>query len=183
MSPQPSDPTPHAIPCAARDTPTRRYWVGCSGYFYRGWRGRFYPADLSSKDWLTYYAQHFNTVEINSTFYRFPTLAHLRRWGQEVSEGFVFALKAPRLITHVQRFNDPTSVATLYQVVQAGLAGHLGAVLFQFPLTCTTNPRRWSGCWTCWTQGGRMCSSSATLHGGVPQPMLPWPSGGWPFAA
>ncbi len=106
--------------------------VGCSGYFYWGWRGLFYPEELPPSGWLDYYARHFKTVELNSSFYRFPTRKTVARWRKQAPAGFVYTIKAPRRITHIERFSEPASIASLYEVL-AGLEENLGAVLFQLP--------------------------------------------------
>ncbi len=91
--------------------------VGCSGYFYWGWRGRFYPEDLPPSRWLEFYAGRFDTVELNSSFYRFPTHKTVARWRRAAPAGFVYTVKAPRRITHIERFSEPASVRALYEVV------------------------------------------------------------------
>ena len=71
--------------------------IGCSGWNYAHWRGRFYPADLPSSRWLEYYAERFDTVEANSTFYRLPTAETFGAWRQATPSGFVMAVKAPQI--------------------------------------------------------------------------------------
>src|SRR4030095_15025801 len=81
-------------------SPFSMIWhIGCSGFYYRDWREKFYPADLPQKQWLPYYAQHFNTVEINATFYHFPKPSFLESIYEKTGSSFVFTIKAPRLIT------------------------------------------------------------------------------------
>jgi len=106
--------------------------VGTSGYFYRGWRGAFYPPELSPSEYFAYYQEHFDTVEVNASFYRFPTRETVRRWYREAREGFLYAVKAHREITHIKRFQDPERVRTFYEAV-AALGEKLGPVLFQLP--------------------------------------------------
>ena len=110
----------------------KQVWVGCSGYFYWGWRGLFYPEEAPPSRWFEFYARRFDTVEMNSTFYRFPTEATVKRWLKKAPESFRFTVKAPRRITHIERMKEPASVAKLYAVLRA-LGDHLGAVLFQLP--------------------------------------------------
>jgi len=110
----------------------KRALVGCSGYFYWGWRGVFYPEEVRPSDWLDYYARHFRTVELNSSFYRFPTRRTVARWRRQAPAGFVYSVKAPRRITHVERFAEEASLRKFFEVV-AGLEEHLGALLFQMP--------------------------------------------------
>src|SRR5205085_2191697 len=80
--------------------------VGTSGYNYEAWRGSFYPAELSSKKMLAYYAERFSTVEINYSFYRKPTPKILEGWSAQVAPGFRFALKAWQRITHQKRLRE-----------------------------------------------------------------------------
>ena len=107
--------------------------VGTSGYSYREWKGTFYPARLSSREMLGYYAQRLGAVEINNTFYRMPTAAVLQVWSQQVPGDFVFTFKAPQVITPRKRLrNVDGETAHLFGTL-AVLGGKLGPVLFQFP--------------------------------------------------
>lgn len=114
---------------------TSRILVGTSGYVYRHWRGRFYPPDVPAKRWLEYYATVFDTLELNSTFYRLPDVATFRRWRDAVPAGFVFAVKASRFLTHVKRLRDPERPLALLLRRARYLGDHLGPVLFQLPAT------------------------------------------------
>lgn len=108
--------------------------VGTSGYFYRHWAGPFYPADLKTHRWFGFYAERFDTVEINASFYRFPTESAVRRWRRQAPDGFVYAIKANRLITHLKRFaGTEAQSAALYAVLKDHLGNMLGPVLFQLP--------------------------------------------------
>jgi len=108
--------------------------VGTSGYSYKEWKGSFYPEDLKTEAMLRYYAQRFPTVEINNTFYRMPGKDMLARWAEEVPDGFVFVLKAPRRITHEKRLSADSvdTVDYLYKTANV-LVDRLGPVLFQLP--------------------------------------------------
>lgn len=79
------------------------YLVGTSGWNYWHWRGRFYPQFLSNKEWFSYYAQEFNTVEINYSFYHWPQEKTMEKWYQQAPVGFRYSLKLPRTITHLKR--------------------------------------------------------------------------------
>jgi uncharacterized protein YecE (DUF72 family) len=109
-------------------------YVGTSGYSYDEWRGSFYPQDLPAKRMLNYYGERLNAVEINNTFYRLPKASVLEGWGDQVSEGFRFSIKASRRITHFTRLKPEASEPTAYMMstLQA-LGPRLGAVLFQLP--------------------------------------------------
>ncbi len=111
-----------------------KYWIGCSGFSYKHWRDVFYPKGLSSTKWFEYYCQHFNTVELNVTFYRFPQLSFLKSWYDRSPEEFKFAVKAPRTITHFQKFTGSSELLnTFYETVKEGMKEKLGCILFQLP--------------------------------------------------
>lgn len=83
-----------------------KLYIGTSGWQYKGWKGNFYPEDIPQKDWLRYYSKQFNTVEINSSFYRQTKASTFKKWKAEVGPDFTFAIKAVRFITHVKRLKD-----------------------------------------------------------------------------
>ena len=108
--------------------------IGCSGYHYSDWKRIFYPEGLAQRKWFEFYTGHFNTLELNMTFYRFPKVEFLQNWYHRSPDNFMFAVKAPRLITHYKRLNDAQRVLSdFYNTVQQGLLEKLGCVLFQFP--------------------------------------------------
>jgi uncharacterized protein YecE (DUF72 family) len=106
--------------------------IGTSGWTYRDWRGRFYPAKLPQSEWLAYYAQRFPTVELNVTTYRLPKEHDLVRWSA-VPPGFVYTVKLSRLITHRKRPGEPRVFVDNYMARIAPLEPHLANVLAQFP--------------------------------------------------
>jgi len=107
--------------------------VGTSGYNYEAWRGIFYPDELPAKKMLTYYASHFDTVEINYSFYRKPTPKTLANWAAQVPPGFRFALKAWQRITHQKRLKEAAELVTAFAEVARELGGRLAPVLYQLP--------------------------------------------------
>lgn len=108
--------------------------TGCSGYYNRHWKNIFYPEDLPQNKWFEFYSQQFNTVELNTTFYRFPTAQSLHEWYKKSPEDFTFSVKAPKLITHIKKFNDcQQQVDEFYLACKQGLRDKLGCVLFQLP--------------------------------------------------
>lgn len=112
----------------------KKWWVGCSGFYYKHWRDKFYPKGLAQRKWFEFYCQSFNTVELNVTFYRYPKLAALQGWYDRSPEGFRFTVKAPRLITHYKKFNNALREANdFYELAREGLREKLGCVLFQMP--------------------------------------------------
>ena len=108
--------------------------IGCSGFHYADWKEIFYPPGLPQKKWFDYYCTHFNTLELNVTFYRFPQLAFLQNWYDKSPEGFDFSVKAPRLITHYKLFSDTKRLlGDFYGTTRDGLKDKLGCILFQLP--------------------------------------------------
>jgi uncharacterized protein YecE (DUF72 family) len=108
-------------------------YCGVSGFSYAEWKGDFYPKGLRPGGMLAYYAKHLSTTELNNTFYRMPKDEQFQAWGGEVPEDFRFAVKAPRLVTHIKRLNGvETPTADFLERVQH-LGARLGPVLFQLP--------------------------------------------------
>lgn len=108
-------------------------YVGTSGYSYKEWKGTFYPSDLAAAKMLSFYAQHFSTVEINNSFYRMPDAKTMTKWASEVPDGFTFVLKAPQRITHQKKLVDcGGDVQYLFETAEA-MGAKLGPVLFQLP--------------------------------------------------
>jgi uncharacterized protein YecE (DUF72 family) len=107
--------------------------LGTSGWSYPGWSALFYPEDLSSKDWLDFYSRHFDTVEINMTFYRFPKPETLRGWLDKTPPHFVFTLKANRQITHLKKIRDVYHEVRYFYILANSLKEKLGCILFQLP--------------------------------------------------
>lgn len=111
-----------------------QWFIGCSGFYYKEWKGKFYPADLPQRSWFEFYAQHFNALELNNTFYRFPQPQFLQNWYDKAPADFRFSVKAPREITHDNLFAGTEDVSNqLYDVLRDGLKEKLGCLLFQLP--------------------------------------------------
>jgi uncharacterized protein YecE (DUF72 family) len=120
----------------------RRYWTGTSGWVYPHWSGVFYPPDLKQKDWFVHYSRHFETVEINNTFYRLPKESAWRKWRDQRPEGFRYAVKGSRFITHVKRLRGVEEPIETF-VGRARLLGDgLGPVLWQLPPQMKVNVDR-----------------------------------------
>lgn len=116
--------------------------IGTSGWHYGHWRGRFYPAELPSQEWLAYYAERFSTVEINNSFYKLPEVETFRSWRQGSPSGFLFVVKANRYITHMKKLKDPDQpIANLMERVDE-LGDRLGPILFQLPPKWKVNADR-----------------------------------------
>jgi uncharacterized protein YecE (DUF72 family) len=107
--------------------------VGTSGFDYKDWRGSFYPRFIKSGDRLAFYADHFDTVELNVTFYRMPAASAFRGWRDAVPEGFVFAVKASRYLTHIRRLVDPEQPVEFLMERAGELGDRLGPILLQLP--------------------------------------------------
>jgi len=110
-----------------------RLRTGTSGFSYKEWKGTFYPEDLPAKSFLSYYAEHFPTVEINNTFYRLPKRETLEKWADTVGEDFQFVLKASRRITHFKRLKEIDEVLEYFLETATALGPHQGPFLFQLP--------------------------------------------------
>ena len=107
--------------------------VGTSGYSYAEWKGSFYPEKLPAKDMLKFYAESFDTVEINNTFYRMPQPSLLTGWMAQVPSTFTFVLKAPRRLSHGKAWSEDQAGFDLFVKTARTLEGRLGPVLFQLP--------------------------------------------------
>ncbi|RPI35605.1 MAG: DUF72 domain-containing protein [Nitrospiraceae bacterium] len=107
--------------------------VGTSGYGYKEWKGTFHPEKISPKEMLRFYSERLNTVEINNTFYHMPTEDVLASWAEQVPDNFVFAIKAPQVITHLKRLRNVGSETEYLFRTLSVLERKLGPVLFQFP--------------------------------------------------
>ena len=119
-------------------------WIGTSGWIYPHWVGRFYPPNLPVRDHLSYYAQHFPTVEINRSFYRLPTREQFHSWAEQTCShpGFRFAVKASRYITHMKKLQNVEDGLTRLITSASGLGEKLGPFLYQLPSRWHANPSR-----------------------------------------
>jgi uncharacterized protein YecE (DUF72 family) len=109
--------------------------IGCSGWNYAHWRGRVYPKGLPTSRWLEHYATLFDTVEVNSTFYRLPRRDAVARWVDQTPDGFLFTVKASRYLTHLKRLTDlDEGVARFYERIEPLVRSpKMGPVLWQLP--------------------------------------------------
>ncbi len=107
--------------------------VGTIGWSYSFWKPSFYPEKLASKDFLTYYASHFGSVEVDSTFYRIPTAKTVTEWQKQTPSSFMFSLKFPQQITHVKMLKDCQQETKVFLERVALLGEKLGVLLLQFP--------------------------------------------------
>jgi uncharacterized protein YecE (DUF72 family) len=118
--------------------------IGCSGWNYRDWRGAFYPDRLPARRWLECYAERFDTVEVNTTFYRLPRRDAVAHWVQQTPDGFGFAVKASRYLTHIRRLRDVRDgVARFMERIEPLVeADRLIATLWQLPATFRRDDER-----------------------------------------
>jgi uncharacterized protein YecE (DUF72 family) len=109
--------------------------IGCSGWNYRHWREIVYPQGLAARRWLEHYATLFDTVEVNTTFYRLPTEKAVAGWAEQSPPGFLFSVKGSRYLTHMRRLRDTAQGVTRFYAPLAPLveARKLGPVLWQLP--------------------------------------------------
>ena len=108
--------------------------IGCSGWFYWGWRGRFYPLELPTHRWFEHYARHFKTVELNAPFYSWPKKSTVRGWLRQAPPRFIYTIKVNRMITHDFRMEGTRMlVEQFYLDVGEPLGKRMGCFLFQFP--------------------------------------------------
>ena len=121
---------------------TPKFLVGTSGWNYPHWRNRFYPRELPASGWLAYYARHFPTVEVNSTFYRLPESQTFASWRASARGSFVFAVKASRFITHIKRLRQVRRPVRRLLLRAGRLGRRLGPILFQLPPNAAVDEAR-----------------------------------------
>jgi uncharacterized protein YecE (DUF72 family) len=107
--------------------------IGTSGWVYKHWQGLFYPSDLRQQDWYSFYAAHFDTVEINYSFYRLPSEKSFNRWQEQAPSGFIYTLKANRFLTHIKRLEDIKEPLQTFLSRTRLLGDRLGPILWQLP--------------------------------------------------
>jgi len=125
------------------NTMRARCLVGTSGWNYEHWSGGvFYPAGMKRSEWFSYYCRHFQSVEINNSFYRLPEKRVFQKWYEAAPNDFTFAVKASRFITHMKKLVQPQEHVPLFLENATGLGEKLGVLLFQLPPYWKFNPDR-----------------------------------------
>jgi uncharacterized protein YecE (DUF72 family) len=121
--------------------------VGCSGWAYASWKPGFYPAQVSAKKFLEYYATQLNTVEVNYTFRTLPSRATVDGWLAQTGEGFRFSFKAPQRITHIRRLKDCGEALAQFaeSIAPVEEEGRMGLILFQLPPNMKADAERLKG--------------------------------------
>jgi uncharacterized protein YecE (DUF72 family) len=130
--------------------------IGCSGWNYDDWRGTFYPERAPKRRWLELYAERFDTVEVNTTFYRLPNREAVAAWVRHTPDSFLFAVKASRYLTHIRRLRDlGQGIERYYERIEPLIeAGRLGPVLWQLPPNFHRDDER-LGAWLAALPAGR----------------------------
>ena len=116
--------------------------VGCSGWVYKHWRGSFYPEGLPQKRWFERYSEEFDTVEINASFYRLPLASTFDGWREKAPEGFRYAVKVNRFITHMKKLFDCEEAVDRFIELVRPLGEKLGPLLYQLPPSLHKNLER-----------------------------------------
>ena len=117
-------------------------WIGTSGWHYKHWLGNFYPERLPASRMLAHYIQHFDTVELNNTFYQLPRATSLSTWRDSTPPGFRFAVKGSRFLTHMKKLNNAQDGLQRFLDAVDVLGPKLGPVLFQLPPNWEIDPDR-----------------------------------------
>jgi uncharacterized protein YecE (DUF72 family) len=133
--------------------------IGCSGWNYAHWRERVYPKGLPPRGWLEHYATLFDTVEVNTTFYRLPKRSAVAGWVEQTPKSFLFTVKASRYLTHIKRLTDMESgVARFYERIEPLVeSGKLGPVLWQLPANFRRDDERLESALEHLPESGRHC--------------------------
>lgn len=116
--------------------------VGCSGWVYKHWRGLFYPEGLPQRLWFQRYAEEFDTVEINASFYRLPLATTFEGWRDKAPPGFRYAVKVNRFITHMKKLLDSEEAVDQFIALTRPLGDTLGPLLYQLPPSLHKNVER-----------------------------------------
>jgi len=119
-----------------------KYFIGTSGWVYPHWRDVFYPPKLAQPKWLEFYTQHFSTVELNNSFYRLPSEKTFSNWRDTSPEGFIYAVKVSRFITHIKRLKDVEEPVETFLSRAHHLEEKLGPLLYQLPPNMHRNDER-----------------------------------------
>ncbi len=117
-------------------------FVGTSGWQYAHWKRAFYPDKLPQREWLRYFADRFQTVEVNNTFYNLPERSVFEHWRKATPDDFVLAVKMSRYLTHLKRLHDPAEPVQRFLRRARALGPKLGPILLQLPPRMTADVSR-----------------------------------------
>lgn len=120
-------------------------YIGTSGFYYNDWKDTFYPEDLAKKDWLPFYSKHFETVEINNTFYNTPQKSTFEKWRENTPVNFRFTLKGSRYVTHIKKLSEPKEGVTNFYKAIEPLTEKTDCVLWQLPPNLHFNAQKLKG--------------------------------------
>ncbi|PZM14929.1 hypothetical protein CPY51_09040 [Rhizobium tubonense] len=120
-------------PLAEPDRCMADFYIGCSGWFYWHWKGKFYPEAIPTNQWFSIYQAEFETVELNAPFYSWPTIAAVRTWLRQAESSFVYTVKVCELITHVMRFEGTETLVRDFGFIADLLGSRMGCFLYQLP--------------------------------------------------
>ena len=109
------------------------YFIGTSGWNYKHWKGNFYPEDITQKEWLNFYTERFDTVELNASFYHLPKRDTFKNWKKDTPDKFIFSVKASRYITHNKKLHEVKEPVSNFYKSANGLGKKIGTTLFQLP--------------------------------------------------
>lgn len=123
-------------------TVSQRIHIGCSGWVYKHWRGLFYPEGLPQKRWFEHYADEFDTVEINNSFYRLPSGDTFEKWRKQAPPGFCYAVKANRYLTQAKKLKECEEPLERMMTAVRCLGDRLGPMLYQLPPSMKINLER-----------------------------------------
>ncbi|OEU79612.1 MAG: hypothetical protein BA865_10990 [Desulfobacterales bacterium S5133MH4] len=122
----------------------RELRIGTSGWTYDHWKKLFYPENLPKSRWLEYYGKHFDTVELNATFYRLPKPKTFENWKRRTPDYFLWAVKANKYITHTKRLKEPVEALERFYAAASGLEEKLGPILFQLPPSLSFDEKKFN---------------------------------------
>ena len=114
---------------------TNKLHIGTMGWSYNFWVNNFYPPNTKPEDFLQEYSKHFNTLEVNSSFYRVPSTSTIKNWDDQTKSNFLFSIKAPQKITHGKLAEENSDYLDFFLNNVSILGTKLGPILFQFPPT------------------------------------------------
>jgi len=126
-------------------TVSQRIHIGCSGWVYKHWRGFFYPEGLPQKRWFERYAEEFDTVELNNSFYRLPSGDTFEKWRKQAPPGFCYAVKANRYLTQAKKLKECEEPLERMMAAVRCLDDRLGPMLYQLPPSMKINLERLEG--------------------------------------
>lgn len=118
--------------------------IGTCGWNYKHWLGPFYPEKFPANKMLAFYAEHFQTVELNNSFYHLPSAKSFETWRETTPDKFIFAVKGSRFITHMKKLKDPKLATERFFAPAENLEAKLGPILFQLPPRWRVNPERFA---------------------------------------